>query len=77
MLGAAAAARLRIMLVSKGSYGFVAVVGKGSLTFRPVPADSYAAKMASSTARPSSPVTSGLWSLATQSTKWAISCGKP
>ena len=33
--------------------------------------------MTSSTARPSSPVTSGFLSFCTQSTKWAISPWKP
>ena len=43
----------------------------------PAPADAYAAMTISSTARASSPVTSGSLSCCTQSTKCAISCGKP
>ncbi len=59
------------------SHGFFASVLNGRPTFLPVRADSYAAKMTSSTTRASSPVTSGFRSNRTQSTKWAISAWKP
>ena len=59
------------------SIGFDAFVANGSSTFLPVRADSYAAKIISSTALPSSPVSSGGVSFRMQSTKCCISCGKP
>ena len=62
---------------SHRSTGRFAFVANGSIARFPVRADWYAAQMISSTARPSSPVSIGCFPFSMQSTKCAISCGKP